>query len=158
MTVETTPTSVVHSLDVAAPAAHAFEIFTRHMASWWEPTHHLLDDVVDMRVEPYAGGRIVDVAADGTEQSWSRVLAYDPPRHFAFSWDISLRWEIEADPERCSEVHVTFEAVDEASTRVVLEHRHLERHGAGWEGMRSAVGGSDGWPRNLARYADVAAG
>jgi hypothetical protein len=28
-------------------------------------------------------------------------------------------------------------------TRVALEHRHLDRHGEGWEGMRDAVG--QGW-------------
>jgi hypothetical protein len=36
---------------------------------------------------------------------------------------------------------------------VVLTHRHLDRHGDGWQGMRHAVG--PGW--SLARYAEVAA-
>jgi len=36
---------------------------------------------------------------------------------------------------------------------VVLTHRHLERHGEGWEQMRDAV--SSGW--SLARFAEVAA-
>ena len=39
-------------------------------------------------------------------------------------------------------------------TRVELEHRNLDRHGAGWEGVREGVAGDDGWPLYLRRYAD----
>lgn len=55
----------------------------------------------------------------------------------------NTRWELEADPDRTSEVAVTFVAEGPDRTRVALEHRHLERHGEGWEGMRDAVG--QGW-------------
>jgi len=34
----------------------------------------------------------------------------------------------------------------------MLTHRHLDRHGVGWEGMRDSVG--SGW--SLTRYAEVA--
>ena len=126
------------------------------MTAWWDPTHHLLDDVVEMRVDTYAGGRITDVGADGTTQSWARVLAYEPPTTFAFSWDITVRWEIETDPDRCSEVWVTFEAVDESHTHVTLEHRHLERHGEGWEGMAASMSAPEAWGAGLRRLAEVA--
>ena len=33
----------------------------------------------------------------------------------------------------------------------MLTHRHLDRHGEGWEGMRDAVGG--GWSLDAARRA-----
>jgi hypothetical protein len=42
-------------------------------------------------------------------------------------------------------------------TRVELEHRHLDRHGEGWEGLRAGAEGDDGWPLYLARYADQVA-
>jgi hypothetical protein len=86
------------------------------------------------------------------------VLVFDRPTHFAFSWDISVDWEVEPDPARRSEVHVTFSALDERSTRVVLEHRHLDRHGAGWEGMRTSVDGDGGWTAGLGRYAAAVSG
>ena len=43
-------------------------------------------------------------------------------------------------------------------TRVELEHRNLDRHGAGWESERDGVGGDQGWPLYLRRLADVVAG
>jgi hypothetical protein len=38
-------------------------------------------------------------------------------------------------------------------TRVELEHRHIDRHGDGWEQMRDAVGSPEGWSVGLGRFA-----
>jgi hypothetical protein len=69
-----------------------------------------------------------------------------------FSWDISLQWQIEEDPARTSEVEVRFIAEAPDRTRVVLEHRHLDRHGEGWEGLRDSVGSPEGWASGLQCY------
>ncbi|MEH0934070.1 DUF2332 family protein [Micromonospora psammae] len=34
-----------------------------------------------------------------------------------------------------------------------LEHRHLDRHGPGWESVRDGVAHDEGWPLYLDRYA-----
>ena len=137
-----TSTAVCTEIIVEAPIERAFSVFTEEMESWWDPEHHLIE-AAEMVVEPRVGGHIFDRAADGSECHWSRVLAYDPPSLFVFSWDINTRWEIETDLEKTSEVAVTFTAEAPGRTRVELEHRHLDRHGEGWEGMRDAVG--QGW-------------
>lgn len=150
------PHAVSVAVDVAAPRAHVFDVFTRQTSTWWDPDHHLLDDTVDMEVDLRAGGSITEVDAAGNRCTIGRVLVVERPARFAFTWDVSPRWEVETDPARCSEVHVSFVAVDERRTRVVLEHRHLERHGDGWKGMRDAVGGADGWAVDVRRLAEVA--
>lgn len=155
---ETTNTtdSVTASINVAAPVAHVFDTFTQHMETWWEPTHHLLPDTVEMRVEPHAGGTITDIAKNGATCTWGRVLAYDPPTRFAFTWDINLQWKIETEPAKCSEVEVTFTPVSDNATRVDLVHSHLERHGDGWQNMAQAVGSPNGWTAGLQRLATTA--
>ena len=40
-------------------------------------------------------------------------------------------------------------------TRVELEHRNLDRHGEGWEAAREGVGGDQGWPLYLERFAEL---
>ena len=40
-------------------------------------------------------------------------------------------------------------------TRVELEHRNIDRHGEGWEATRDAVGGDQGWPLYLERFAEL---
>jgi uncharacterized protein YndB with AHSA1/START domain len=151
MTIQTAGTSVRTSVTVAAPIERAFTVFTAEMGSWWDPDHHLVDGFKEMVVELHEGGRITDHAEDGTTCSWARVLAYEPPERFVFSWDISPSWKVETDPRRTSEVEVRFFSESPERTRVELEHKHLDRHGEGWETMRDAVGSPDGW--NLDAYA-----
>jgi uncharacterized protein YndB with AHSA1/START domain len=104
------------------------------------------------------GGRIYDVGTDGSQCQWARVLAFDPPSRFVFSWDISLKWEIETDHAKSSEVEVRFIPEEANRTRVELEHRHLDRHGEGWEAMRDGIGSPDGWSSGLHRFALWVAG
>jgi uncharacterized protein YndB with AHSA1/START domain len=92
---------------------------------------------------------------DGSECRWARVLAYEPPHRLVFSWDINTSWKLETDHSRTSEVEVRFTPEGEGRTLVELEHRHIDRHGEGWERMRDAVGSPGGW--DLAPFAEVAA-
>jgi uncharacterized protein YndB with AHSA1/START domain len=84
------------------------------------------------------------------------VLAYEPPSRLVFTWDISPRWQIETDPSHASEVEIRFIAEGEGRTRVELKHRHLERHGEGWQGLAEGVRGDQGWPLYLQRFAEAA--
>jgi hypothetical protein len=72
-------------------------------------------------------------------------------------WSITPQWRIETDLSKTSEVEVLFIAETPERTRVQIEHRHLTRHGEGWEAMRDAVGSPGGWPLYLQRFAKVLA-
>ena len=155
MTQQTLGSSVRASIVVEAPVERAFSVFTDQMASWWPPEHHILQgELADMVFEPRVGGQIYDRAKDGSECRWARVLVFEPPTRVVFSWDIDMRWQIESDADKTSEVEVRFVPEDQDRTRVELEHRHIERHGEGWEQMRDAVGSPDGWGVGLRRFRD----
>lgn len=152
MTTQTADTSVRASIVVDAPPQRAFAVFTDDIASWWPPEHHILPgELAEMVFEPREGGAVYDRAVDGTECRWARVLVYQPPHRLVISWDISLDWQIETNPDRTSEIEVRFLPEGPDRTRVELEHRHLHRHGDGWERMRDAVGSPDGWALGLHR-------
>ncbi len=145
-TTDTSGTAVRRSAVVEVPIDRAFTFFTSDIGAWWDPDKHLLaEPVAGMVFEPRVGGQIIDRGVSGAESRWATVLVYDPPTYVAFSWNIDLAWGIEADPAKRSEVHVTFSAQGEHRTLVELEHRHLDRHGEGWEAMRDAVGSLKGW-------------
>jgi uncharacterized protein YndB with AHSA1/START domain len=147
-------TSVRREIVVDAPLERAFAVFTERFGDFKPPEHNLLGAAITETVfEPRVGGHIYDRAVDGSECRWARVLVYEPPHRVTFSWDISLRWQLETDPELTSEVEVRFVAETPERTRVELEHRNLDRHGGGWPAMGDAVGGDEGWPLYLDRYA-----
>ena len=147
-------TAVNTSIVVDAPVDHAFAVFTEDMDSWWPKEHHIMEaPLARMMFEAKEGGHIYDVGTDGSEFRWARVLAYEPPHRIVFSWDITTQWQIETDPARASEVEVRFVADGPARTRVELEHRHIDRHGEGWESMRDAVGSDGGWNVGLRGFA-----
>ena len=147
-------TTVRTSVEVNLAPARAFHLFTAEIGAWWDADKHILQaPLAEMEFEPFVGGHIIDRGVDGSECRWARVLAYDPPHRVVFSWDINVQWQIETDPNRCSEIEITFAALTENSTRVQLTHRHLDRHGPGWETMRDAVAG--GWSLDsFAAFAD----
>ena len=143
---------------VEAPIDRAFAVFTGRFGDFKPPEHNLLGaPIAETVFEPRIGGNIIDRAVDGSECRWARILAYEPPDRVVFSWDISNQWQIESDPDKTSEIEVTFVSEGPARTRVELEHRHLNRHGAGWETHRDAVGSQDGWQKGLDAFAKAAA-
>jgi uncharacterized protein YndB with AHSA1/START domain len=143
---------------VDVPIDHAFAVFVERFGDFKPPEHNLLGaEIAESRFEPRVGGHIYDRAADGRECRWARVLAYEPPDRVVFTWDISPRWQLEADEGNASEVEVRFVAETPERTRLELEHRNLDRHGPGWESLRDGVGGDEGWPLYLARYTHLVA-
>jgi uncharacterized protein YndB with AHSA1/START domain len=155
MTTQVAGTSVRASIVVEAPVEHAFAVFTEQIGSWWPKEHHL-GELEEMVFEPRVGGNIVDREVGGKETRWARVLAYEPPNRLVFSWDLNNQFQIETDTSKTSEVEVTFTADGPTRTNVVLEHRHLDRHGEGWEANRDALGSPDGWPMELNAFAKAA--
>ncbi len=148
-------TTVRVDVTVDVPVAHAFAVFTEHFDRIKPREHNLLPVPIERTVlEPRAGGTIYDIGTDGSTCTWARVLAYEPPHRLLFSWDISPQWQIEPDPARTSEVEIRFIAEAPERTRVLLEHRNLDRHGEGWESF-IGLGGGNGWPLYLARYRDA---
>jgi uncharacterized protein YndB with AHSA1/START domain len=148
------PVVVRLSIVVEAPIEEAFTVFTERFGDFKPPEHTLLHvPIAETVFEPKVGGHIYDRGVDGSECRWARVLAYEPPDRVVFSWDISPQWQIETDPDNASEVAVHFVAEAPRRTRVELEHRHLDRHGPGWQAVRDGVAHDEGWPLYLNRYA-----
>ena len=155
MSTEAAGTSIRTSMVVEAPVELAFEVFTEDIGSWFPRDYNLLDVEIAERVfEPRVGGQVYDRGSDGSECHWARVLAYEPPQRVVISWDISPQWQIESDHTKTSEVEVRFSPEGEDRTRVELEHRNIERHGEGWQGLRDALGSDNGWPGCLRAYAE----
>ena len=157
----TQPTdAIVHKeIVVDVSIEEAFSAFTQRFGEIKPREHNLLGaPIAETVFEARVGGNIYDRATDGTECRWARVLVFEPPERVVFSWDIGPTWQLEPDPANASEVEVRFVEVSARRTRVELEHRHIDRHGPGWQAVADGVDDEQGWPLYLARFAALIGG
>jgi uncharacterized protein YndB with AHSA1/START domain len=120
-------------------------MYTEDMAGWWPKTHSIgKAPFVAIVIEPKVGGRVYEVSADGAECDWGRVLAWDPPHRVVTSWHLDGDWTFNPDPNKASEVQVSFVPMGDSATRIELEHRYFERHDHG-AALAGSVGSPNGW-------------
>jgi uncharacterized protein YndB with AHSA1/START domain len=150
---QVTQTPVRKSITVKAIPERAFRVFTEEIDSWWPRTHHIgQSPMTKAIIEPRPGGRCYSEQQDGTPCDWGEVLVWDPPARFVMAWRVTPCWQFEPDLAKSSEVEVRFTPEPAGGTRVDLEHRYFERHGAGGDAMRSAVNEPGGWGLILELY------
>jgi uncharacterized protein YndB with AHSA1/START domain len=140
--------SILVSVRVRADPLEAFEVFTRDIAAWWQPSPLFRFTPRDggvLAFEPHEGGRFIETLPSGTVFEIGKITAWEPGRRLVFGW----RQATFAKTQN-TEVEVRFEAVG-SDTRVTVEHRgwdsvpqahvarhtmpnmvFLERHGAYW--------------------------
>lgn len=141
---------VLHSIEVKASPARAFELFTAHMGKWWPRGKTLGSNPhAEIVMEPRPGGRWYERDAEGNEIQWGRVLAWEPPQRVLLGWQLDSKWRY--DPNFLTEVELSFAALAGGGTRVTLEHRNLERYGADADDYAGKLRG--GWPTLMDHFA-----
>jgi uncharacterized protein YndB with AHSA1/START domain len=135
------------SLRVNVPQAHAFAVFTQQFGIGAAPAQTAI-------IEPRVGGRWFERSSDGIECDWGQVLVWEAPHRIVLSWDIGAQWKY--DPKLGTEVEIRFISEDANTTRVELEHRHLERYGDQAEKMQKTFDSEGGWSGILRRFAQMA--
>jgi uncharacterized protein YndB with AHSA1/START domain len=142
---------------VNASQEHAFRVFTEGMDRWWPRQHHVgKSPMARQLLELRPGGRWYAVCEDGSECDVGKVLLWDPPRRLVLAWQLTSDWQY--DVNFLTEVEVNFTAESPKATRVVLEHRDLERYGKTAPDLRKSIDSPDGWPLLLEKFAKVAEG
>ena len=133
---------VQKTLVVRSDVERAFTVFTSRMGSWWPRSHSTGSaPLVDVIVEPRAGGRWYERGEDGSETEWGKVLQWEPPAKVVLAWQLDGTWKY--NPACVTEVEINFTALGARQTRVDLEHRHLERLGDNASAVRELL--NSGW-------------
>jgi uncharacterized protein YndB with AHSA1/START domain len=142
---------VRQSVQVKAPIAHAFEVFTAGITRWWPSNSCNISrkPVARIVMEPRLGGRWLEIAEDGSETTVATILQWEPPGRVVLQWQVTARFEPDASMR--SEVDVRFTAEGPDTTRVDLLHHKFETMGEpDGSTLRAQVGG--GWPGMLERF------
>lgn len=82
---------ILKSVTVPLDAEAAFDLFARRIDSWWPAGRHSASARSgtlprSLTIEPFKGGRILEITSDGRAVVWGQVIAWDPGRYLAFTW------------------------------------------------------------------------
>lgn len=144
---------IEETVHVDVAPQRAFDAFVRAFGQWWPVAYTWSGDALrHIAIEPFDGGRCVEIGPDRFTVDWGRVVAWDPPGHLAFTWQISADRQPIPDPDRSSIVDARFDADGDASTRVTITHRDFSRHDGDATAYRDALAADEGWPFLLQRY------
>lgn len=91
------------TVEVPLPPAEAFRLFTAEIGAWYVVDEHTVTDhrrTVDVRIEPFPGGRFLEVhdAASGDGHEMGRITLWEPPRRFRFTDARDTHTEVRFDP------------------------------------------------------------
>jgi uncharacterized protein YndB with AHSA1/START domain len=103
----------------------AFRVWVEEIASWWpvDPASWSGDGAI-VAIEGHLGGRVFETARDGNVYVWGRVVEWDPPHRFVYSYDPCGAGDV-------TRVEVTF-STEHDGTRVRVRH-------SGWENVPREV-------------------
>lgn len=146
--VDTAPVPpVLRTATVVRPPEEAFAVFTEMIGAWWPLQTHGVFGTRSGGVR-FTGGRLVEMAVDGTETTWANVLVWKPPTRLVLAWH----------PGRtdgpASRVEVSFVAV-ESGTRVEIQHDGWEDFGQDGSRRRRGLVGPNAWGYVLDHLADL---
>lgn len=156
--------SIRHTITVEAEIETAFTTFTSHIDRWWPARNSITQAAqASVTIEPCVGGRWYEESVDGEQCEWGKVLVWDPPRRLVLAWQLDAAvaettasdschefWRYE--PSLVTEVELRFTVESAGSTRVELEHRHLDRFRYPTS-ARLRLDSDGGWPGMLDRCA-----
>jgi hypothetical protein len=112
------------SIDLDTTPADAYRRFTEGFGEWWPVLTHSLSRDASTRcaLEARPGGRLYEVAPDGSEHLWGRVAEASAGTGLRFSWHPGR------EAESAQWVEVAFEPVGQGC-RATLTHGGWERLG-----------------------------
>lgn len=150
------PNSIHKVVNVQAPQAVAWRVFTEGMGTWWPLTSYNIGTApaVDAVIEPRVGGRWYERGDDGSTCDWGSVQTWEPDSRLVLYWEITADWQ--HDPSLKTEIEIRFIPEGANATRVEVEHRRLDLYGARRDEMRTIFDTGGDWGRLLQSFADTA--
>ncbi|HEY8024471.1 MAG TPA: SRPBCC family protein [Burkholderiaceae bacterium] len=143
------------TLTLKCSQEHAFRVFTERMGNWWPAAHHTgalpFRDIV---IEKQTGGRWYEVDVREQKGDWGHVLAWEQPHRLVLSWHLDTEFVFRPEFDRASELEFCFIAEGPNQTRVEFVHRHIDRHGKGYEALREQL--NNGWVAVLDAFVTLA--
>ena len=148
---ESTDLVIRKTVTVPLSQKAAFTLFTEGLGTWWPTlTHSVAASTAAVAgMGDRVGGEIYEQTDDG-KVTWGTITAWDDPEGFSSTWHPGYGAEL------ATQLTVRFIPEGPSTTRVELEHRGWEVHGASAEEAFRSY--SVGWDPVLSKYVERAGG
>ena len=148
---------ITRELTLHCSAEHAFASFTTEFGSWWPPEYTWSGAGLEsIALSHGVGDCCSEIGPAGFRLDWGTILGWEPGERLLFSWHIGADRVPCPNPGDASTIEVRFEQVPGAHSRLIFEHRDLDRHGDTAEAYRAALDSDAGWTFILQRFVEYA--
>lgn len=126
------------SVHVPLTALEAFTLFTKNMDIWWpKGSHSVTGAKAKLHFPKYKDGEIIEEGADGSKNTWGKIIAYEPGQYVAFTWHpgkteaeatvLEMRFTQTTEGTRCDLTHGGFDILGAVADAVSTSYLH------GWD-------------------------
>lgn len=131
----------------------AFDKFLNELNEWWPKAYTWSQDMLkEIRIEGRKNGLCSEIGPYGFRCDWGRITELIEKETIRLKWQISPNRVPTPNPDKASDLKVTFNKNEGSATTVVLEHFNFQYHGEGAEGYRTMMDSEQGWDYILFCY------
>lgn len=131
----------------------AFDKFVNQLNEWWPKEYTWSQDkLVEIRITPGHNGLCTEIGPHNFRCDWGRVVDFNEHNRIALKWQISPQRVPEPDPDKASDIAISFREKETVETTLELEHTNFQNHGDGAEDYQKAMDSEYGWDYILKRY------
>ena len=146
---------ISRNIIVRMPRNQAFNKFVREFGSWW-PQRYTWSyrRLREIRIDPKVDGLCTEIGPYDFRCDWGRITGFRDGEWISLKWQISPQRVPEPNPDKSSDITVTFISRSDSETMVEFEHSAFANHGDGAEEYFKAMNSEAGWDYILQRYAE----
>jgi len=137
--------SIFQKINLNLPVATVFDAFVNEFNNWWPKEYTWSQDkLVEINIGTELNAPCFEIGPHGFRCDWGRVISFSANKKIKFTWQIGPNRDPVPDPEKASEVLVTF-TNQEGKTQLTLEHSKFDNHSDGGMEYQKMMASKQGW-------------
>lgn len=150
-----TMSAIIKMTTLPLSASIAFNKFQKELQIWWPKQYTWSKEkLVILKIEDKVNGHCSEIGPDDFRCDWGRVLEIEKGKRIKFLWQIDHDRVPQPNPDKASEVEITFEDINEKNCTLKLVHRYFERHDVKQHLYFETMNGQHGWDYILSCFTD----
>jgi uncharacterized protein YndB with AHSA1/START domain len=143
---------VTKRLKIVISSDIAFQKFVNELNEWWPKEYTWSQDKLKkIKIDGRKDGLCTEIGPNGFRCDWGTVTEFKENEKISLKWQISPKREPIPNPQKASDVMVSFVENDN-STTINFEHFNFENHGEGSDNYRNMMNSEQGWDYILNKF------